>query len=247
MELNILKQAIITDKNINYKKAFTLAEVLITLAIIGIVAALTIPALVNYTNDLELKSAWKKAYAELANTYNQIKNDNGGTLSGLGLTNINFANLFIPYYKVLNLGYSTTAMMPDGTTRWMQAIKTMNGNVGYGALGIQGGLYIVILNDGKILGFEYTGGDISNTWSFNGANLAGTVTGSNHIFVDVNGVKGPNILGKDIFGTMIYKDNLVPFGTYLPSASVPIVGGSLQNTCNTSSTGHSCSADYLSQ
>lgn len=236
-----------TNKIKRYIFAFTLAEVLITLAIIGVVAALTIPALLNYTNDLELKSAWKKAYAELLNTYNQIKNDNGGTISGLGLTNINFANLFTPYYKVLNQGYSATAMMPDGTTRWMQAIKTMNGNVGYGALGIQGGLYIVILNDGKILGFEYTGGDISNTWGFNGADLASTVTSSNHIFVDVNGVKGPNTLGKDIYGAMIYKDNLVPFGTYLPTTSTPTVGGALQNTCNTSSTGHSCSAEYLYQ
>ena len=35
------------------KKAFTLAEVLITLVIIGIIAAITIPALMNNTNDEE--------------------------------------------------------------------------------------------------------------------------------------------------------------------------------------------------
>lgn len=237
----------ITNKSKKYIFAFTLAEVLITLAIIGIVAALTIPALVNYTNDLELKSAWKKAYAELANTYNQIKNENGGTLSGLGLTNTGFSDLFKPYYKTMKEDSGgSTIFMPDGS-KYFTIIKTMDGNVGYGALGLQGGIHTLRIIDGTFLIFEYTGGDISNTWSFNGANLAGTITGSNHIFVDINGVKGPNTLGKDIYGTMIYKDNLVPLGTYLPTASVPIVGGSLQNTCNTSSTGHSCSAEYLYQ
>lgn len=33
------------------KKGFTLAEVLITLGIIGVVAAMTIPVLMNSTND----------------------------------------------------------------------------------------------------------------------------------------------------------------------------------------------------
>lgn len=42
------------------KNAFTLAEVLITLGIIGVVAAMTIPTLMNKTNDAELKSAYKK-------------------------------------------------------------------------------------------------------------------------------------------------------------------------------------------
>ena len=45
--------------------AFTLAEVLIVLGIIGIVAEMTIPSLVKQTQDLEFKSAWKKAYSEL--------------------------------------------------------------------------------------------------------------------------------------------------------------------------------------
>jgi prepilin-type N-terminal cleavage/methylation domain-containing protein len=45
------------------KLGFTLAEVLITLAIIGVVAAMTIPALVGSTNQQEYKTALKKAVA----------------------------------------------------------------------------------------------------------------------------------------------------------------------------------------
>ena len=45
---------------------FTLAEVLITLGIIGVVAALTIPALMNYTQEKEYKTAYKKAYSAIS-------------------------------------------------------------------------------------------------------------------------------------------------------------------------------------
>ncbi|MDD3236639.1 MAG: type II secretion system protein [Candidatus Gastranaerophilales bacterium] len=47
------------------KQGFTLAEVLITLVIIGVIAALTIPALLNNTNKEEYKIALKKAAAIL--------------------------------------------------------------------------------------------------------------------------------------------------------------------------------------
>ena len=42
-------------------KAFTLAEVLITLGIIGVVAAMTMPTLMNSTNGAQYKTAYKKS------------------------------------------------------------------------------------------------------------------------------------------------------------------------------------------
>ena len=47
------------------KFGFTLAEVLITLGIIGVVAALTIPTLMQKTNDAELKAGYKKMISVL--------------------------------------------------------------------------------------------------------------------------------------------------------------------------------------
>lgn len=46
--------------------AFTLAEVLITLAIIGVVAAMTMPTLINNTNGAQFKTAYKKALSVLS-------------------------------------------------------------------------------------------------------------------------------------------------------------------------------------
>ena len=55
------------------RTGFTLAEVLVTLLIIGVVAALTIPTLLGATNDNQLKTAYKKAFSSLANAMDLIK------------------------------------------------------------------------------------------------------------------------------------------------------------------------------
>ena len=48
-----------------FKKAFTLAEVLITLGIIGVVAAMTIPTLINAQQEKATITKLKKTYSVL--------------------------------------------------------------------------------------------------------------------------------------------------------------------------------------
>lgn len=47
------------------QRAFSLAEILITLGIIGVVAAITMPVLINKYKDVQFKTAYKKVYSEL--------------------------------------------------------------------------------------------------------------------------------------------------------------------------------------
>ena len=54
------------------RKAFTLAEVLITLAIIGIVAAMTIPIVIARTTQSEYRTGAKKAFTTLSNVVQQL-------------------------------------------------------------------------------------------------------------------------------------------------------------------------------
>lgn len=49
------------------KKAFTLAEVLITLVIIGIISAITIPQIMLSVHNQEFKTGYKKAYSDISN------------------------------------------------------------------------------------------------------------------------------------------------------------------------------------
>ena len=55
--------------------AFTLAEVLITLGIIGVVAALTLPSIINKVQNIVLKNQFKKAYSNLQNAINLVQKD----------------------------------------------------------------------------------------------------------------------------------------------------------------------------
>ena len=73
-ELNVLTSYRLND--FKKKIAFTLAEVLITLGIIGIVAAMTIPTLSQKIGDIQNKAIWKKKYSEIVQAYTAVKQDN---------------------------------------------------------------------------------------------------------------------------------------------------------------------------
>ena len=59
------------------KRAFTLAEVLITLGIIGVVAAMTIPIVINKYRSYVLEVQFKKAYSNLSQAVLLMKQDLG--------------------------------------------------------------------------------------------------------------------------------------------------------------------------
>ena len=61
------------------KAAFTLAEVLITLGIIGVVAALTLPTLIQNHQKQAYVTGLKKAYANIQNAFAKMAYDEGVT------------------------------------------------------------------------------------------------------------------------------------------------------------------------
>src|SRR5574344_2725153 len=85
---------------INRKNAFTLAEVLITLGIIGVVAALTIPTLMQKTQDREAVSKLKKVYSTISNAYNLAVNDEGAPADNWVNTVTQMGDTFMKYLSV---------------------------------------------------------------------------------------------------------------------------------------------------
>lgn len=177
---------VITSTQFN---AFTLAEVLITLAIIGVVAALTIPALSNKIQDIVLRTQWKKAYSTLESIISYSKTQNGGDLIG---TETYYDN--VPNYFADNLKYITRCSAPSTGVCWHDA--SVNTGLGYSGSITSG----FVLPSGAYLIF----------WNFSSADCTGFPNGNScyTVIIDANGTKGPNQKGQDIFMFPIRKDSI---------------------------------------
>lgn len=221
------------------KKGFTLAEVLITLGIIGIVAAITIPTLVNNVQDYQLKQAWKKNFSVLQQATTSVL-QNIGSFKGTYATFNQDAlkNEYLPYLRTTKI--CTGDPNPETTfgSCWhaLGVTKEMSGGVIGNIVPLGNGAAGVILQDGTYVLFAYNDSTCTNQ---NYAGAGEGLSACGWITVDVNGSKAPNMVGKDTFGVWILPDRIVPWGTSGNSG-----------TCNTASAGMSgfgCSAQYLNQ
>ena len=179
-------------------KAFTLAEVLITLVIIGVIAAITIPTLINKTQNQEFVSKLKKTYSTLAQATNLIIAEEGTPKASVGGWASSQENIYSMYRKhLLNAKEcgSEAGCFRNGT------IKYLNGN-NYGDFDNGGGL---ILSDGTQVQFEYMSSACSSTY-YGSSNRCAM------IWVDLNGEKKPNQMGRDIFRFALKEKGLYPSG-----------------------------------
>ncbi len=93
--------------NLAQNRAFTLAEVLITLGIIGIIAAMTLPALITRNQNKALEASLKKNQTFILQAFEMYQAQNGERLRA-NEVNIGCAKLglclhdkIIPYFKIL--------------------------------------------------------------------------------------------------------------------------------------------------
>ena len=177
--------------------AFTLAEVLITLGIIGIVAALIMPAVITNYQKKEIAIKLKKDYSQINQVLQRINADYGDVQVFSYSPSVFVQNYILPYYNGAKL-YNT----PNVANRHEKAMcyhendpLSGSGRSQYNDLGSSrwgyistpflGGTTSIELPDGTCLGFN-------SSTNISWANV--------QVFIDVNGSnKKPNILGKDLF------------------------------------------------
>lgn len=175
------------------KFGFTLAEVLITLGIIGVVAAITIPNLIANQQKKAIGSQIAEAQSILTQAVRQYTantDEEGSSEFDTTLSPQAFAEkYFKPYLKIARI----CTRIEDGC--W----KTGDFNGYYDLAGhkMTNVPYSIVLNNGMVLGFS----------KIDGTNLVS-------IFVDVNGQSKRNVLGKDVFSFYPYNSaNLCNTGT----------------------------------
>ena len=187
------------------KIAFTLAEVLITLGIIGVVAAITLPSLIQHNIEKQRVVQLKKAYSELSQAYNLAVEEFGApTEWGMGGMYEEKSHYIMAnnMRKFLKLSVDCVDMTEAQTEK----------NCGFkGAFGGAQGIYnernykYVVLNDGTLVQFRIISGACN--WPFGAIN---NVCGG--IDIDINGATPPNRNGEDIFYIFMTRNKLVPAG-----------------------------------
>ena len=109
----------------NTKKAFTLAEVLITLSILGVVAALTIPSLVNRQSEMAAIVKVKKAISQFEQVAEVYMAENEATSIDGMLKDANCSGL-TEYFKIVGDG-NCTFTTADGV-QWKFKYDATNGS-----------------------------------------------------------------------------------------------------------------------
>ncbi len=191
--------------------AFTLAEVLITLGIIGIVAAMTLPALTAKYQQHVLYSQFKKSYTNFQTAINSVNSENGvayecyAFMSNGWNTSVTECEEFwtkvLSKYKILKeCGFHNRSactredILPTYKTKAEVLAAGGSTNEAYPAcifpIGEQTGYY---LSDGSLL-YVY------NYPNYNGNSIT--------FGLDVNGKKGPNKWGYDFFFLTLYRKNI---------------------------------------
>ncbi len=178
---------------------FTLAEVLITLGIIGVVAAMTMPTLMNQTNGAQYKAAYKKALSAISQ----------GVTLNVALDDVSFADTTVASATTTNTDSKPNTA--DILRTRMNVVKSV-GEAGYtfptvkasvcqdadghviacanGTTATEQALKLdlfLFLNDGVVFAFDKA--------DYGCTNVASQSGGTDKICygaVDVNGAKGPN-------------------------------------------------------
>ena len=205
------------DNSNNIRRAaFTLAEVLITLGIIGVVAALTIPVLIADYQKKETLSKLKKTYSVFSQAVKQAELNEGETEYW------DFTLSAKDFYKQYLKNYLNTAAeyidkpLPKDMDYYTPSGRINNASGGHQSTSNPK----IFLNDGTF---------------FTVMSVLGSPTNSYALVVNLNGYSHPNRWGRDIFAFSVVKGKgFVPYGQYsgVISSDTEEMVGSFGNSLN---------------
>ena len=230
-------------------KGFTLAEVLITLGIIGIVAAMTMPTLIENHRKKETAVKLKKAYSILSQAFQRSIADNGDPINwefkhandAAGNSQECGDKYIAPYLNVVKkcgvseAGDCKTVITPLGA-HYAETVVTNFASRIYAKYFLTDGTLIIVAPN------VYT-------------NDNGFISQAIRIYVDINGSKKPNMWGKDFFYFSYVRTDDPSLsdvnGKFLPNGSryteYELLTRDDDNSCNKDKAGWNCAALIMKQ
>ena len=195
------------------KSAFTLAEVLITLGVIGVVAAMTLPTLIHNYQVKQWETGLKRSYTILSNGFQKVMADTGCPdleCTGIfvpkdGATSV-VNNTEDPIFndrmeEIAKKIFNATKICKYGDTTCLPAMQINRLKGGTPVQRVPGNGFTMMLADGTIAFIQNFG---CSTTKYKNKKICGWIV------VDINGLNGPNTLGKDVWGLgRLYSDGQI--------------------------------------
>ncbi len=187
-------------ENCIQKNGFTLSEVLITIVVIGVIAAIAIPIINSSMLKKDLESKFLKVYSGLNQFSKKFFFNEGISFAEycLSVAPSTFMNKFISYYNIS--GYASKDMYATPT-------EDLDNNYSLKSIsGIKSKIHGYCDNTGFV-------SDLSGAlYKFNDSP---SLYNGPVVCVDINGLKGPNRVGYDYFLFVFTMDNkVIPMGMY---------------------------------
>lgn len=175
-------------------EGFTLAEVLITLGIIGVVMALTLPVLINKYRVMVLHNQFKSAYSLISQAVMNMGLDNPDLNSyycnnRLDHTENVFIKDFAKNFQVVKADFTSQNNLKNLGYSQPQFYQTSPGKINFNSDSHNNGA--IFLKNGVMIASS------GCWWDY----------GRIDFIVDVNGIKSPNRVGYDVFYFQIGSDN----------------------------------------
>ena len=207
-------------KDANKNLAFTLAEVLITLGVIGIVAALTIPGVIEGYKKKETVAKLQKAYTILNQAFKRSQIDNGeyqywskGVDIGLDAY---YKLYWYPYFQITTICDTYQECGYKSNTPWLGS-----DNQKQPALFSHKDFRVPFLtSDGILYSISIASGEADNSLEA--------------FWIDINGPKNPNQYGIDVFLFVPTKNNVIMPNCYNS------LEATIYSDCSINGTGYCC-------
>ena len=188
-------------------KGFTLAEVLITLGIIGVVAALAMPVLKPNVDNSTIGPKLQKAKSTFETASEMMLNEEGvSSMLSIGSTGADIGDKLQSFMKISELGNVDTA---PSSASFGEGV-----NINYTRYASDDGMYYYIGIVGKqgIMKDKSEDGEGNVTETPHFANIPNNQL-IGLVVVDINGNRGPNNEAEDLFAFLLYNDGtLRPYG-----------------------------------
>jgi len=231
------------------KNAFTMTEIIIVIALLGVIAVISIPTLLISTNKSTYVAGLKRGYLMIKTATQELILDNGGSAIGIAGTPSGIADedvLIDKYCKKLNCikkcytadDHNNCWKFPvkslDEKTSWNEISNLLGSSPVYAVSGGQvpemegetpPSSYAVLANGmAMALKFDYAGcnsnmvmvpNPLPHVYYLSNMVIPTTAKGCGKVYLDVNGFKPPNRVGRDIFKFYIYNAGLTASGTAL--------------------------------